>query len=157
MELSLTALLAREEVREKVLALAEVHSLAPQLFEPFNYRTAQLFTFESDYVNVLEMNVVLRAAAFTLTKDLKFDTSLMSTASRTLSVADFFLDKQRRHITAALAVVDFKKEALAFLKGYYEIEKADYGIPNFNHRVMSRLVRSTIATARSLKQFSHEP
>lgn len=150
----LTAKLANEEVREKSLAKAEVFALNERLFVPFDHRAAQTFKFESDYANVLVLTATLRAASFALAHGKQFDVARLSTSSRTLSVEDFFLDEQQRYIAASLAVTHFKREALAFLELYFAIEKVDYGIPNFNHRVLSKLVRSCTATARTLKEFS---
>jgi hypothetical protein len=143
--------------RAAVLAKAEIHALHEKLLDPFNHRAAQLIKFESEYSNILALTKVLRAASFALEQGKQFDVALLPTPSRSLSVADFFLDEQRRYIAANSAVANFKKEAHTFLDLYFAIEKVDYGIPNFNQRVLSSLLRASLNVAKTLKQFSYEP
>ena len=153
----LTAKIAKPQQRDKALAKAEVFSLRENLFDPFNFRAAQVVKFSSDYANVWELTNVLRAASHALAQGQLFDSKLLVRETRIMSVQSFFIDKSGNHIVAALAVTNFKKEAHAFLDLYFAIEKADYGIPNFNQRVLSQLLRSCLGTTRALKEFSYEP
>lgn len=154
LELWLTARLAPENLRESALAQAEVHTLNEKLFAQFDHRAAQQFSLESDYSDVLELTAILRAATYALEHGEKFNTELLPTQPRIMSLDEFFIDKQHCYINARLAVANFKKESLAFLMRYHAIADPGYGIPNFNQRVLSKLKRSALATARALKEFS---
>lgn len=151
----LTAKLANDAQRDQALAQANVHVLSQTLFDRFfDHRKARQLKFESDYVCVWDLTHLLHLAAHTLATGGRFDVAQLSTASRIVSIDQFFIDRQGRYIDPGQAVAIFKKEALAFLSQYYAIEKVDYGYPAFNRRVLARLLASCKATAQALKEFS---
>ena len=127
-----------------------------KLFRPFNHRLAQTRKFSSDFVNILALSSVLRTAAKALANNEKFDTALLPPIPRIVSVEEFFIDEQQRYIAADSAVISFKTAALVFVELYFSIEKIDYGVPNFNQRVLAKLLHSCVAATQVLRTFSHE-
>jgi hypothetical protein len=151
----LTAQLASNETKDFALAKTQIVALNENLFKRFDHRRAQLLKLTTEYPNVMAMTSVLKAAAFVLGKGMKFDVALMPPDARSLSVDDFFVDPQGRHIDPLESVSQFKRAALEFVEAYYRIEKVDHGIPNYNQRVLTKLLRSMQTVTQTLKEFSH--
>jgi hypothetical protein len=149
-----TAFIAHENNREEALAKAELLTLNDKLFTAFSYARARQVKFDTAYANVLSLTTVLRAAQFAINNHQQFDIAQLPTESRLVSLEDFFLDSTGRYIAPGAAVTSFKKEALSFLNSYYAIGKVDYGIEHFNQRVLSKLLKSTLQTAQTLKDFT---
>lgn len=154
--LYLTAKLAPPEQLEKQLALASAYVLDAKLFEPMNRRLSYSFVFSSSYANILALINVLDKACLALANEQKFDVTLLPPDQREMCMDEFFIDERMRYVVASSAVNLFREQAIAFLDLYYAIDVNAPGIPQFNHRVLSKLVRSTTETARALKAFSHE-
>lgn len=136
--------------------MAHVHALVPQYFQGLNHPFAQASKFITNYPNIIVLTTHLRQVTVALLKQEKFDPTQLMLIRRNLSIEQFFLDARKRYVSPKEAVVAFKEAALAFLVQYYAIEKADYGIPNYNQRVLLSLAHECVTTAQTLREFIHE-
>ena len=152
----MTAKLSTDSTRSQALAQAHVYALNINAFKELNHPLAQAYKLTTLWPNIPALTYTLRYATDVLVKREKFDGSRIPIERLSLSVEDLFLDERKRYIKPDAALVSFRDAALAFMLEYYAIEKADYGIPNYNQRVLMSLVHESVSIAQTLRKFKHE-
>ncbi len=138
------------------MAQIQIHALDPHLFTRFNHPRAQEIKLNASYRNIERLTQLLRLATVAVVKEEKFDASLLSSGQLLQSIDLFFIDDTNKYLDHRLAVHKFKQQSLLFVGAYYAIPKTDYGIPNYNQRVLQGLVSESIAIAQALRKFSYE-
>lgn len=151
----LIGLLAPAGQKQQLLDLAQLQRLESSDFLNADWKRLRDIVFDTDYSDISKLCRLISKARAALEANEKFEVSLLSTETTRISLEQFFTNTQQQYIYPDIAVAVFKQEGLAFLQAYAETPELDYGVENFNRRVLSKLYKSVINTAQALAEYSH--